>query len=108
MADIEFEVAKKRRQPLTFTLEGEDYEYTFTPPKAAVMMLPIMEKQDNDAMTGIALTRATFDWLGAGLSEEDNERIINRLKDPKDDLDSDDLGNLVQKISEKVGSRPTT
>jgi hypothetical protein len=54
------------------------------------------------------MTKSTFDWLGQGLSDEDNERVIRRLRDPKDDLDVDTLSTVVERLSEKVAARPTT
>lgn len=138
MADLEFDVAVRSTQPITFTLGGQnallheateavpatdstpeqaarpevrgkdDHVYTFNPPKNAVMMMPIMEPSKDTAEGNLALTRATFDWLGAGLSEADNDRIKKRLRDAKDDLDVDDLGKVVEALSSRVSGRPTT
>lgn len=123
MSDLEFDVAKRRAEPITFRLGGdtllepahdeeparygrEDHEYVFTPPKSAVMLMPILEPDgDNE---GLGLTKATFDWLGTGLSIEDRERVIGRLKDQRDDLDIDTLTEIVSKLSERVAGRPTT
>lgn len=124
MSDLEFQVAKRRTQPITFRLGGdtllevahddvparygnEDHEYVFTPPKSAVMLMPILEV-DSTSDEGLGLTKATFDWLGSGLSQEDRERVIARLKDPQDDLDIDTLTEVVQALSERVAARPTT
>lgn len=106
MADLEFTVAKRRREAVTFKL-GDDHVYTFTPPKSAVMMMPLINPEEGED-TGLAITKSTFDWLGDGLSEEDNQRIQARLKDPEDDLDVDTLSEVVAGLSEKVGGRPTT
>lgn len=85
----------------------DSHEYTFHAPKNAVMLMPVLEA-DNDELS-LGLTKSTFDWLGAGLSEEDRTRVINRLKDPKDDLDIETLTEVVQKLQERVsGGRPTT
>lgn len=107
MADLEFEVAVRNTKPITFTL-GDDHVYKFTPPKNAVMMIPLLQPSAGSDEDGVNLTRSTFDWLGQGLSEEDNDLIISRLKDPEDDLDIDLLGDVVQKLSEQVAGRPTT
>lgn len=133
MADLTFDVAKRRAKPITFTLGGEsmlihpateavgvegdenyqaaepevrgpdDHEYVFTPPKSAFMVLAIID----DETDGGAL-RGTFDWMGAGLSEEDNDRIIGRLRDSKDDLDIDTLTDIVRNLNEAIAGRPTT
>lgn len=105
MADLEFQVAKRRHEPITFTL-GDDYEYTFHAPKSAVMLMPLF---DSEGGSDLDITRSTFDWLGQGLSEEDSDKIKDRLRDAEDDLDIDLLAEVVQKLSEKVSSgRPTT
>lgn len=130
MSDLEFDVAVRRAEPITFKLGGsstllepevpakgdepgkpevrgkDDHEYTFTPPKSAVMLMPVLEASDGNM--GVSMTKSTFDWLGQGLSEADNDRVIKRLRDPKDDLDVDTLSNVVEKLSEKVAGRPTT
>jgi hypothetical protein len=130
MADLEFDVAVRRSEPITFTLGGanallraaveakgedpgkpekrgvDDHVYSFDPPKSAVMLMPVLENGDGNG--GIAMTKATFDWLGQGMSKEDNDRILARLKDPKDDLDVDTLSNVVEALSSKVAGRPTT
>lgn len=105
MSDLEFEVAKRDLRPITFKL-GDDHEYVFTPPKTAAMLMPILDPSGEDL--GMDLTRATFDWLGDGLSDEDNDLILERLRDPADDLDSDTLTAVVTALSEKVSGRPTT
>jgi hypothetical protein len=130
MADIEFDVAVRRSEPITFTLGGksalleeavperddepardevrgkDDHVFTFNPPKSAIMLMPVLEATDGNM--GVGMTKATFDWLGEGLSKEDNERILRRLKDKADDLDVDTLSTVVEKLSEKVAARPTT
>lgn len=105
MSDLEFQVARRRKQPITFKLNPEPHEYVFTPPKTAIMVLPIIDSSDTGE---IELTRASFDWLADGLSEEDELRIFNRLRDPEDDLDVDTIQEVVTKLGEKVTARPTT
>lgn len=140
MADMEFDVAKRREEPITFTLGGnmllekaysktvavpdsddtteeevpevrgkDDRVYKFNPPKSAVMLMPILEVDNGNGTgnVGVDMTKATFEWLGQGLSEEDRNRVINRLRDPKDDLDVEHLSNVVQGLSARVAGRPT-
>lgn len=130
MADLEFDIAKRRTEPITFTLGGEmllepakepdehnpegtperrgrdEHEYVFTPPKSAVMLMPVLEKGTGNL--GVNLTKSTFDWLGEGLSDMENERIKARLKDRNDDLDVSTLEKIVEALTEKVAARPTT
>lgn len=106
MSDLEFEVAKRRKEPITFRLGEDDHEYVFTPPKSAIMLMPLIDPSENN--NGLEMTKATFDWLGDGLSEEDNKRIQDRLRDRDDDLDIELLSEVIQKLGEKInGDRPT-
>ena len=108
MADMEFAVAKRRKDPITFSLGDDEHTYTFNPPKAALMLMPILAPEEG-ANEGMGMTKATFDWLGSGLSEEDNAHILARLNDDGDDLDVDTLSEVIQKLAEKAASgRPTT
>ena len=116
MADLEFEVAPRRTTPVTFSLGlepgqsagDEPHVYTFIPPKSALMLMPVLAPELAGDSQGLAMTKATFDWLGEGLSKEDNERIQRRLKDPKDGLDIDLLSEVIQKLTEKNTGRPTS
>lgn len=133
MSDFEFSVAKRRTTPITFKLGGDSllepafspeegdserqphpavygpdpHEYVFTPPKNAVMMLPVIDPGEKE-MNDLGMTKATFDWLGSGLAPSDNDRIIARLRDPNDDLDVEHLADVIQALTEKVAARPST
>lgn len=99
---LAFKTAKRRKDPIPFDLDGE--EYTFTPPKNAMMVLPMIEENSGDAEA----LRGMFDWLGAGLSQEEADRILERLKDPQDDLDFDTVAEVIEGLMEEIGGRPTT
>lgn len=132
MSDLEFDVRPRNTAPITFRLGGNtllepareanpetgegareaiygpaEHEYVFTPPKNAIMLMPLMGGSDAQ-VAGLGLTKATYDWLGEGLSKEDNERIIARLRDPKDDLDAPDLEKVVEALADRVVKRPTS
>lgn len=100
---LEFTTKKRSTEPFTFTLDDRSYE--FTPPKNAVLALAFMEAQSSgeDAL----MLRALFDYLDAGLSRKDAELIVNRLKDPDDDLDLDTLGAVVEGLVTESAERPT-
>lgn len=102
MADLEFKVAKKRRDPITFTLEGKKHEYTFDPPKQADMVLPMLDS-DSD----LDAAKAAFAWLDKGMSEEDRAHLTARLRDDSDDLDFEDLEAIVEGLVERQSGRPT-
>lgn len=106
MSDLSFKVAKRRRKPITFDLEGDDYEYSFSPPKQAGVFMPLFEGEDE--IDEIQTSRAVFAWLDKGLSEEDRKHIEDRLRDEDDDLDFDTLGDVVKALMEKASGRPPT
>jgi hypothetical protein len=103
VTDLSFKVAPRRKDAITFDLEGNPHVYTFTPPKQADMVLPML-----DAENDLSAAKAAFEWLDDGLSEEDREHIAARLRDKNDDLDIDTIEEVVTALVEKAGGRPTT
>lgn len=99
---LDFQTAKRRKEPIPFTLDGETYE--FTPQKNSILVMPSLG-EDPD---GSEELRGIFDWLGSGLPEDQEQRIIDRLKDPEDDLDLDMLNRVVTALLEEISGRPTT
>lgn len=97
---LEFTTAKKRRDPLDFTLDGETYH--FTPTKTAGVVLALADGDNTEVM------KQTFDWLSHGLPDDEAQRLIDRLNDPDDDLDVDDLGTIISGLQEEIAGRPTT
>lgn len=103
MADLTFDVAPRRKDPITFDLGGDKHVYTFAPPKQASMVLKVLDSESD-----IGAAKAAFQWLDEGLSEEDQQHLEARLRDPEDDLDFDVLEDIVTGLVEKVSGRPTT
>jgi hypothetical protein len=104
MAELSFKVGHRSKAPITFDLEGDSHEYTFTPPKQAEMVLPMMENAENELLAA----KAAFEWLDKGMSDEDIAHMERRLRDPKDNFDIPDLEEVVTGLVEAVGARPTT
>lgn len=103
--DGSFTTGVRRTQTITFDLDGE--RYSFTPPKTALLTMRLISGElggDED----LAGTRATFDWLSDGLPEEQNDRLVERLRDPKDDFDVENLATIIEWLRKKVDGRPTT
>lgn len=100
---MEFTTAKRRLDPIPFTLDGRDF--SFVPPKSALMVMPVLDADADDAN---AETRATFDWLGAGLADGDVEYLKGRLRDLEDDFDIDDLSAVIEYLTKTIAGRPTT
>lgn len=103
-ADLSFEVAPRRKKPITFDLGGDAHKYRFTPPKQAGMIMPMLTAEND-----LEAARSAFEWLDRGLSEDDRARIKARLEDEDDDLDFDTIEEVVTKLVERLsGERPTT
>ena len=103
-AELTIDIPRRSTDPIPLTLrnpDGETETMTFTPPKRATMMLPLVEGADYNT--------ATYVWLLEGLSEEDGNRIRARLADPADQLDWDTIGAITNALAVKVaGNRPPT
>lgn len=103
MTSLEFQVAKRHRDPIVFHLSDEpDYEYTWQPQKTAGIALAVADEDDTKVM------KRTFDWLSDGLPDEQAQHLIDRLEDPEDDLDIEQLGVVIEGLQEKTTGRPTT
>jgi hypothetical protein len=83
---------------------------TFTPPSFAPMLLLAQSatNAEDDPQAGVETVRQFLDWFGAGLSEEDGEHVLDRLKDPDDPLEFEDVIDVIQGLIEEITSRPTT
>lgn len=51
-------------------------------------------------------TRIYLDWMGAGLSDEDGQWILDRLLDPEDDFDLPDVTQVIFGLLEEITGRP--
>lgn len=97
--------ANRRKNPaIPFTLDGE--KFSFKPPKDSLLALAFMQASNHGEESAQAV-KALFDYLDAGLSEEQAERIRHRLGDPKDNLDLETLGHIMRSLITEVAQRPT-
>jgi len=96
---LTFTTAAKRAEPILFILDGE--EYKFVPQKLAPVALAQLESDTQSQM------KSMLDWLGNGLGEEQSGRILNRLKDPNDDLDLVQLTKIISGLVEVQAGRPS-
>lgn len=100
----EFTTAARNPQVIEFSLDGE--VFTFTPPKMAIMIMPMLVPTNSGDADQF---RATMEWLDMGLPEPQQERIAARLKDPADPFDVEpDLGNIIKYLMEQITARPTS
>lgn len=104
MAVKSFKTEKRKVETYEFELDGE--KFRFTPNKTASFMLPILEEDDSSKMEMIA-TKGQFDWLHNGLTKAQSKKIIDRLKDPKDDLDVDLLLDIIDWLQDEVSGKAT-
>lgn len=95
---LEFTTAAKRRDPITFTLDGT--EFTFQPAKTARVILGFIDDEEGAGAT------ALFDWLGTGLGEDQEKVLFDRLRDDNDDFDTNDLMEIAKDLLGAVSGRP--
>ena len=98
-----FTTARKRRDPITFTIDDDEFE--FDPPKLAGPVLALLDRDDDG--DGRGALKANWDWLTEGLRSEDVERLRARLADPDDGLDIDTLAEVARWLAGQVSGRPT-
>lgn len=91
-------------RPIEFELDGETFH--FTPPKQSRLIMDAVTAEDQD-MAQFYATRDLFNWLGLGLSDEQGQRILDRLNDPADDLDTDTVMEITHDLIKEASNRPT-
>ncbi len=89
------------KTPKVLTFDLDDREFTFTAPKMSGLILQIAEKGEAGGIAGL------LNWLSDGLTEEDNDFIIERLRDPDDPLDFDVVQEIVEDLMAAASNRPT-
>jgi hypothetical protein len=89
---------KPPKEPIPFSLD--DREMEFTPPGWAPIVL-MKPSQPVD------VTRVYLDWLGAGMSDEDGQYILDRLLDPNDEFDLPDITQVILGLIQEATGRPT-
>lgn len=94
---------KRKKIVIEFDIQGEDF--TFTAPKKALAVLPVLQEQVESA--GFASMKSQWDWINMGLGEKQSLRIKEILEDEDNDFDWDDLENLSEWIMKQVNDRPT-
>lgn len=85
--------------PIEFVLDGETY--SFIPQKTSILAVSGLNG-------GSAQIKGQLDWLGAGLSDEQGKRILDRLLDPTDDLELVTIIQIVSFLLGEIAGRPTT
>lgn len=100
----EFKTAARRKTPIEFTIEGDDYVYKFVAPKRAKLILPMLSGDHSETDS----IRDLFAWLRKGLGDDAFTHMLDRLEDEDDDLDIDILQELSQNLTKEVSGRPSS
>ncbi|MCA1806659.1 MAG: hypothetical protein LC687_02175 [Actinobacteria bacterium] len=101
-----FETKAKEAKIVEFDLDGR--EMVFTTPKRAGLIASVVNNVGLDSRNlDTDSTRDLLNWLGEGLSEEDAEYILDRLKDPDDDFDLADINEIAKYLLSQGSNRPT-
>lgn len=96
MAEKQQREREGRIREVPFTVDGRDMVFT-DPGTEQQLQLDILDAQnDFDRM------QMTFDWFGEGLTEEDNEYLQSRLRDPEDSFNLGMLDSLLSGITERL------
>lgn len=106
-ADAPIEI-KSTRTELPVKLIGKAYKVR--PPKALVMLdfaKNLQEAQASADQDPSAILEHLTNWIRSSFSEAEGEDIINRLHDPKDDLDLSHIMDLMNAVMERTTGNPT-
>lgn len=102
----EFTTKEKEAKVVDFTLDGRDM--LFTMPKKAGLIMSVVNNVGLDQRNlDTDSTRDLLNWLGEGMSEEDAEYLLGRLKDPDDYFDLEDVNEIAKHLLGQGSNRPT-
>lgn len=102
---IRVEGARRTQKPANVELVGERYRAL---PMKALVALEIQKKfgdADGDPEKTIAVLER---WLMSVFGRTQTPAIMNRLKDPADDLDLPDVMDLLQQLMARTTGNPTS
>lgn len=101
-----FETKVREKQVIEFDLDGEMFR--FTPPKRAQLIASVVGSVGLDKSTSDSdSVKDLLNWIGEGLSDEQGERLLDRLNDPKDDFDLDQVNEIARYLLGQTANRPT-
>jgi hypothetical protein len=98
---------EKQAQAPPFEIEVDGRKMTFTPPLTGALLMAALDGSNPDPARQLKSIQSSLNWLGEGLSDEDGEWILNRIRDPADPFDIDDAQRLVTMVIEEMTNRPT-
>lgn len=102
----QFETKEKEAKVVEFELDGRALR--FTVPKRSGLIASVVNNVGLDSRNlDTDSTRDLLNWLGDGLSDEDGQWIFDRLKDPDDDFDLEEINEIAKYILGQTSNRPT-
>jgi hypothetical protein len=102
----EFTTKERERKVVEFILDGETF--VFTAPKRAELIMSVVSNVGLDAKSNDSdSVRDLLNWLGDGLSEEQSNKLLDRLKDPDDDFDLEQVNEIARYLLGQASNRPT-
>lgn len=90
----------------TVTIDGRVIE--FTPPAAHKGFAALILAPRDKTSQGIAAIRADFDWFAAGISDDDDAWLQDRLQDPASPLDVVTVLKAIREVFNEITGSPTT
>jgi hypothetical protein len=106
MATKEFTTKERERQKIEFVLDGETF--VFTPPKRAELIMSVVTSVGVDkAATEADSVKDLLNWIGEGLEEHQSLRLLERLQDPNDDFDLENINEIARYLLGQSSNRPT-
>jgi hypothetical protein len=102
----QFTTTKKEAKVVDFDLD--DRHLVFTVPKKSGLIASVVNNVGLDARNlDTDSTRDLLNWLGDGFSDEDGKWVLDRLSDPDDDFDLEDINEIAKYILGQASNRPT-
>lgn len=102
----QFETKPKEKKIVEFDID--DRHIVFEVPKKSGLIASVVNSVGLDSRNlDTDSTRDLLNWLGDGMTEEDGEWILSRLKDPKDEYDLEDINEIAKYILGQTSNRPT-
>lgn len=106
MAGKQFYTKEKEQKIVEF--EWDDRPLRFTVPKKSGLIASVVNNVGLDARSlDTDSTRDLLNWLGEGFSEEDSQWIFDRLTNPDDTFDLEDVNEMAKYILGQASNRPS-
>lgn len=103
----EFTTKERVPQVIEFDLDGE--HYVFTVPKRSGLIMSVVTTVgiNGRGSTDADSVKDLLNWIGEGLPEDQATRLLDRLTDPNDDFDLDNINEIARFLLAESGKRPT-